>query len=217
MLDPPRRQCLADDARGNPLAVNFDGRHDVDREIAARPFRSQQVRRSGALVAEAEVEADRRSGNAEPAQQDIVDEILRLGLGQRRIELEHNRAGEAGRREQAQLGPFVGEAEQRLPRPQEPARMRLERQRDRRPAEQCRALLRRRDHRAVTAMHAVEIADRHHRAGKRGVRPGAVDDHEVVRLAFDHQLRLSIPLVSSRERGRKGEEVLVNRIFKGIR
>ena len=56
--------------------------------------------------------------------------------GERLVEGEHQRAGEAGRREQAQLRSRVGEAEHRIGRAQHVARMRLERHGDRRG---CRA------------------------------------------------------------------------------
>ena len=45
--------------------------------------------------------------------------------------------------------------------------MRRKGQRRRLPAERARARQRRADHGAVAAMNAVEIADRHHRAGQR--------------------------------------------------
>ena len=64
------------------------------------------------------------------------------------------------------LARVVGETEQRLVRPEERARMRLEGQRRGRPAERLRTRLRRRDHGAVAAMHAVEIADRDHGAAR---------------------------------------------------
>ena len=78
---------------------------------------------------------------------------------QRRVEPQHDRAGEPGRGQEPQLRALVGEAEQRLVGPEEAARMRLEGERRGRPAERLGARARGRDHGAVAAMHAVEIAD----------------------------------------------------------
>ncbi len=83
--------------------------------------------------------ADGGARDAEPMQQDVVDEVLGRGLRQRGVEGQHDRAVEPGAGEQAQLGALVGQAEQRLLRPEEAARMRLEGQRRSRPAECTRA------------------------------------------------------------------------------
>ena len=114
-----------------------------------------------------EIEADHGAGDGEPLDQDALDEILGAERRQRGVEGQHDRAVEPGRRQQPQLVALVGEPEQRLVGPEEAARMRLEGQRRRRPAQRRGALARGRDHRPVAAMHAVEIADGDHRAAQR--------------------------------------------------
>ena len=76
-------------------------------------------------------------------------------------------AVEPARRQQAQPVALAGELEQRVLRPQELPRMRREGQRRRLAAKRLGARQRGADHRAVAAMHAVEIADRHHGAVER--------------------------------------------------
>ena len=76
-------------------------------------------------------------------------------------------AVEPARRQQAQPVALAGELEQRVLRPQEKPRMRRESERRGLAAERLGARKRGADHRAVAAMHAVEIADRHHGAVQR--------------------------------------------------
>ena len=89
------------------------------------------------------------------------------GGGELRVEGHDDGAVEPGRRQQAQLVALAGELEQRVLRPQEKPRMRRESQRRGLAAERLGARQGRPDHRAVAAMHAVEIADRHHGAVQR--------------------------------------------------
>ncbi len=76
-------------------------------------------------------------------------------------------AVEPARRQQAQLVALAGELEQRVLRPQEQPRMRREGQGRGLAAERPGSLKRGADHGAVAAVHAVEIADRHHGAVQR--------------------------------------------------
>ena len=85
---------------------------------------------------------------------------------------------ESGRGQEAQLRALVGEAEQRLVRAEERARMRLEGQRRGRPAERLGARERGRDHGAVAAMHAVEIADGDDGAIERAVGGRFATNHD---------------------------------------
>ena len=62
-------------------------------------------------------------------------------------------------------------------RAKEFARVRLEGERGSGSAERLGARQRRRDHGAVAAVHAVEIADRHHGAAQRVVAGGVVAHH----------------------------------------
>ena len=88
-------------------------------------------------------------------------------LAKRRVESQHDRAVEPGRGQQPQFGGLVGQPEQRLAGVEESARMRLEGQRRRRPAERRARALRRRDHGLMAAMDAIEIADGDDRAAQR--------------------------------------------------
>ena len=78
---------------------------------------------------------------------------------------------EPGGGEQPQLRGLVGQAKHRIGRAQDLARMRLEGHRDGGRAERGRARNGGIDHRAMAAMHAVEIADRRDRAAELGRRP----------------------------------------------
>ena len=117
-------------------------------------------------MTEMEIEPDGRAANAEPADQDSRDELLGRQRGEIGIEGEHQRAIEARGGEQAKLRGLVGETKHRIGRPQQLARVRLERDGDCRSVEFSRACNCRIDHRAVAAVHAVEIADRRDRATK---------------------------------------------------
>ena len=103
----------------------------------ARAGSGEIIGRAGPVGAEMEIEADRDAGDREPVEQDALDEFLGAQRRQRRVEAQHDRAVEPGRRQQPQLVALVGEAEQRLLRPEEAARMRLEGQRGRRPGERA--------------------------------------------------------------------------------
>ncbi len=107
------------------------------------------------------------------ADQDAGDEILRRGGGKLGVETHDEGAVEPGRGQQPQLVALAGELEQRLLRPEKLPRMRREGERGRRPLQAAARAQRGADHGAVAAMHAVEIADRHHGAGERPGLKGA--------------------------------------------
>ena len=167
----------ADRARAHRATGVLEPRHDVDREAEPGALRGEIAGRAAALRAEMEIEADRNAGHRQPLHQHACDEVLGRELGQRRVEAEHDGAVEPGRRQQPQLRPLVGQPEQRLVRPKDAARVRLEGERRGRPAERLGALQRSRDHRAVAAVHAVEIADGDHRAAQRVVVGRVVAHH----------------------------------------
>ena len=114
-----------------------------------------------------EIEADRRAADAEAADQDALDEILRRGRGERGVEGHDDGAVEPGRRRAAAAcrarwragtaGPAGGRTCADAARRSAPPPC------GRAPGARARGV----DHRAVAAMHAVEIADRHHRAAQR--------------------------------------------------
>src|ERR1700733_3688132 len=73
----------SDPGRGDRLAVDLDQRHDPSLEL--RP-RSQHRRVPLRLRPEAEVLADRDLGGAEPLDQDVLDEVLGVALGELAVE-----------------------------------------------------------------------------------------------------------------------------------
>ena len=113
-----------------------------------------------------EIEADRDARGGKSVDQHLFDECGRFQSRERVIELHHDGAVEAGRGEQAQLLGGIGQVEQRLARIEESARMRLEGQRRRRASERAGAPDGGCDHGAMAAVHALEIAHRHDRAGE---------------------------------------------------
>jgi len=96
-------------------------------DAEARGLGREQRRRSGAALAEMEIITHRDAADAEPADQIVVNEILRAGAGARAVEGHHHGAVEAGAGEQPQLRGLVGQPELRRMRAEEAARMRLER------------------------------------------------------------------------------------------
>ncbi len=133
------------------------------------------------MHAEVEVEADHGAGDGKALDQDAVDEFLRRKAGQRRVEGEHDRAVEPGRGQKPQFGGLVGQPEQRLAGIEEGARMRLEGQRRRRPAQRPGLVQRRADHGAMAAMHAIEIADGDDGATQGVIGRAVAHDGEVFR------------------------------------
>ena len=144
-----------------------------------------------------------------------LDEFLGAQYRQRRVEAQHDRAVEPGGGQEPQLVALVGQPEQRLLRAEEAARMRLEGQRRRRPAERARALPRGRDHGPVAAVDAVEIADGDHRAAQRMAGRGGAAGHAEGRyrlrtLGHGSCVRLTLPtLVFSAALG--GRRAVLNR------
>ena len=148
-------------------------------DLDAEPWRfvDQQTRRADAALAEMEVVADRDPGDSEPPDQIMVNEILRRGAGTRLVEGHDHGAGKPGAGQQPKLGGLVAQAELRNGRGEEPARMRLEGERQRGAAVEASHLECCCDHRAVAEMDAVEIAHRHHRPPRDRLRRRGVADH----------------------------------------
>ena len=107
-----------------------------------------------------EIVADHGAADPVTNDEDARDEIGGFERGERAIELHHDRAVERGGREEPELGVAIAEPEQRLVRREEGARMRIEGEDRGGAAEPARPGNRGGDHRAMAAMHALEIADR---------------------------------------------------------
>src|SRR5262245_14191539 len=130
------------------------------------------------------IEADRRTADAKRILENLDDEILGGSGCQRRVETHDDSAIELSRPQQAQLVAFIAELEQRVLRPQEKSRMWRERQGRRLAAKRPGARQRCANDGAMTPMNAVEVADRHHRAGQRaavGALRAAARDVELFR------------------------------------
>ena len=182
VLDLPLRQRHADRAGGDRPLLDIDMGLHVDLDAEPGRLVDQEARRADPALAEMKVVADRDAADSEPLDQIMVNEILRRGPGAGLVEGHHDGAGEPGSGQQPQLGGLVGEPELGGVRAEKAARMRLEGQRQRRPAMRAPHLQRGRDHGAVAEMDAVEIAHRHHRSlGDRGGGRGIADNDKVGR------------------------------------
>src|SRR5437016_10075044 len=126
-----------------------------------------------------EVEADGYTADGKAREQDVRDEFLRGKTGQPGVEGQHNRAVKPAPGEQSQFCPLIREPEQRLVRAKDAAGMRLEGERGRGPVECSRTLECGGNHRAMAAMHSVEISDCDDGAAQRRIRSSfAPDDDE---------------------------------------
>src|ERR1700730_5931342 len=126
-----------------------------------------------------EVEADYHTADGKAREQDARDEFLRGKTGKCSVEAQHDRAVEPCSGEKPQFRPLLRKPEQCLVRAKNAPRLGLDGEHCRGYAEHLRTLERGGDHRAVAAMHAVEIADRDDSAAQRLVRsPFASDDDE---------------------------------------
>jgi hypothetical protein len=179
---PAGGERRADRAGAHRPSRVFEPRHDVDRKAALCALRREVIGRPRAIEAEMKIKADGDAGDRKAADQNARNEVLRGKACERGVEAQHDRAAEPGRGQKPQLRALVGQPEQRLLGAKENAGMRLEGQRCRFPPEGFGARERRRDHGAVAAMHAVEIADGDDGAVERVVRG---------RFAADHDERLS--------------------------
>ena len=134
------RERLANHAGGDaPARRSRPPARRRPRSRAPRAFGGEQVGRAGAVACRSGSRSrpPRRRCRAGASRMSLT-KSSGAGSASAASNVQHDGAGEPGGREQAQLGALVGEPEQRLLRPEEAARMRLEGQRRRRPAELLR-------------------------------------------------------------------------------
>ena len=129
-LDVAALERATDRRRRNNLGAAVDRRldlfDDLDRETEPRPGADEIVGRAAARAAEAEVPADHDRADAEPRDQRLFDEFLRRQAGQRGVEGQRRRAGEAERAEDARLDRQRRQAKDDRPAGEIVGRMRLE-------------------------------------------------------------------------------------------
>ena len=106
-----------------------------------------------------EVETDHRAADREPPDEDAGNELVGGEPRERRVEGQQDGSIETGRGEQPQFAGLVGQLEHRRAGIEECAGMRCEADHGSRLAQRPCALKRDANHRAVAAMHAVEIAE----------------------------------------------------------
>src|SRR5262245_21554330 len=166
--DVALRQLGPDGGRGKHFAGATDLRHDADAEAVLGTGPAQAVGIAGALAAEAKIIADHDVAHAEPGQQHPLDEGIGSKRSKGRIEGQHEGDIDAEALQQGELARQRGEFEVRLVRLKVFARMRLEDQRRGRRLELTSQRLHLAQQRLMAAVHAIEIADRQHRAGGGG-------------------------------------------------
>src|SRR5262249_3090539 len=178
----------------------FEPRHHVDREAELCALRREIIGRPRAIEADMKIKADGDAGDGKAPDQNACNEVLRGKACQRRVEAQHDRAAKPGRGQKPQLRALVGEAEQRLVGAKKTAGMRLEGGRCRLPPHRPGARRRGRDHGAVAAMPAVEIADGDDGAVERVVGGRFAPHHDerfFRRRLVGHDRRWSGPRMTS--------------------
>ena len=169
---------LAHQRRGDRLLPDGEGRHHDHGHALGRAMGLQHFGRTRPALAEMEVVAADEARGAEPAEQQVVDEIARVDGGDVAVEGQHEGMAQSDARQQLGLDRGRGQPEHRLLGPEDAARMRLEGQGRRIAAEPGGKRKRLPRQFGMAAMDAVEIADRDHGAAQgRGHRLGEID-HE---------------------------------------
>ena len=167
-VEVARGERLAHRGRARALAFDVDRRHRLDRE---RPRAAAQQREvAGARAAEAEVRADQQPAHAEPLDQHVLDEGLRLERRERAVEARDDHARDAEHAHHVELAAQAREPRGRVRRREELARMRIEGEHGRLEVEIVRRLDEPGQHRLVAAMHAIEVPEgqRDRAVGDRG-------------------------------------------------
>ena len=153
--------------RGEHLAAVGRGRRQRGHaEAVGDPEIGEQGGVAAAPGAKHEVVADHHMGRLQPLAQHLDHEGFGALAGQLGVEMQYEQVVDADRLEMADPDAERRQAEGRLARREELARMRLEGEHRQAGAELAGAARRGADHRLMAAMHAVEIAERHHRAAR---------------------------------------------------
>ena len=155
-----RGQLLPDVRRGDRYAVGHQQRHALGGEVVFLAQLRQQRHVTHGLMAEPEVLPHHHGGGVQPFGQDDADELIRAEPGEFQVEREH--ADRVGAEAGEELGPPARGNEQRRMRtgPDHLIRVRIEGDHHDRQLPGPRNLFRPADDALVTAVHAVEHADR---------------------------------------------------------
>ncbi len=163
---------LTDPAGGHRDPIQRHGPDRLGRDAMFRTKRAQHRRIAAAPFPEGEVLARHHPRRTDPLGQQFGHEILRRRCGQRGVELEHQHGVRPCRGEQTLPLVEAGQAERKRVGAEMTYRMRIERCRDHRPSLVRTALHRASDHRLMTEVKSVEIAERDDRAAQGiGDRP----------------------------------------------
>ena len=164
-------EALADRGRGHGGEVALCVGHDLidhcDREAVAHSRIRQEGGRAAPLPAEMEIVADHRRGDAEPPHQDLGDEGLCVECGEAGVERLDDHAVDGTEPGEGQrLGGDRRQPKDRRGPGEVVGRMRFEGQDRAGPADFLSQGVGTGNDRLMTAMHAIEVADRHDRAFK---------------------------------------------------
>ncbi len=176
-LDVAARKSSAHGRAGNAEPAEIHRVHGLDHETVLASGLLQHREVSGAALAEAEIIADDQMPHRQPAHQNVLDE---LAGGMRRelaVEAADMDPVDAAFGEQFELVAQAGQARRRLLRREEFARMRFEGEHRRRQGQFARLGRQFSEQRAMTKMHAIEIADGQHRRRRRPLGNTAKNQH----------------------------------------
>jgi hypothetical protein len=109
--DPPGRKCGAHCAGRDRPPFVFKRRRDIDSEAKPCALLGEKRWRAGAVFSEVKVKADGRAADSKGTYKNLADKILRQGRRKRGVEIHHDSAVEAGRRQKAQLVAIAGKLE----------------------------------------------------------------------------------------------------------
>jgi hypothetical protein len=164
VIQPPRRQCLADQGAADPLAVHPPALGTDHLEIEGAPGPGKQFEIPAPVAAEAEIVAHHQKAHAEPVDQQAADEIVRRLGGEGGVEAHAQQAVDAEPRQLQVFLPQSGQPGRRLGPGKQLLGLGFEHHDAGRHPEPARLLGEAAQYRLVPQMHAIEVADGQHTA-----------------------------------------------------
>src|SRR5581483_11518441 len=176
----PGLQEFADKRRGIDRGIGgLDRLDDGEAEPVRGTGLAQHLGRAAAAVAEGAVVPDHEVADADAVDEQVVDKRFGAFVGELAVKFLHIERVDAEGGDLALLDPERGQAERLAARHEDRPRVRLEGQDRGRDAGVPRQVLRVADHRLMTLVEPVEIAQRQHRVRARsGSGAGMSDDAE---------------------------------------